>query len=204
MSEISYQTVQPLTACASVVDMRPTDADKQFSVDYTLLAQGRYKEWFYEGMDEAGKIYLQQPARMPEAPKADNHLINFESSQVKGWQRKAACAGADPGVFFVEEGQDPKRAYAKPDAKWRQFCPQCPVRESCLEAARESKSVGIWGGKVFAHPQNKSGSINFIREYDDTNLPRRGRPRKQSWEEMQREINDRISDAAARESLVAE
>lgn len=152
------------------------DADKQFNIKYALLAEGRYREWFYQGMDEVGRRFVKQPARDIEIAEADNYLINWESDQPRGWQSEAACKDADPEVFFVDEGQDPKRAYAKPDAEWRNLCPVCPVREQCLGLARESRSVGIFGGKVFTIPSKKSSSLNSIVEYDDTNLPPRGRP----------------------------
>ena len=183
-----------------------SDHEKQFDYDYSLLAQGRYKEWFYAGLGEDCKRYLRQPARVVEKPQPDNYLINYQSSQVRGWQKESACAGVDSSVFFVDEGEAPKVAYAKPDAEWRKFCPQCPVREICLDAARESESVGIWGGKLRLQ-RKSSSSFSNIDEFDDSNIGLvrgKGRPRKQSWEETQKETNDRISDAAACESLVTE
>lgn len=189
------------------MSFRINDADKQFRThNPELLAEGKYKEWFYQGLGKDQLSFLRAPSPKEEAPPADNFLVNFRNTQVRGWQKKSACAGADPGVFFVGEGQSPKVAYAKPDAPWRKLCPQCPVRETCLEAARESESVGIWGGKLRLQ-RKSSSSFSVIDEFDDNNIgtPRkRGRPRKQTWEEMQKEINDRISDATARESLVTE
>lgn len=184
-----------------------SDADKQFSThNLHLLAEGKYKEWFYQGLGKDQLAFLQAPPPVEAPPPADNNLINFQSSQVRGWQKESACAGVDSSVFFVSEGEAPKVAYAKPDAEWRKYCPQCPVRETCLEAARESESVGIWGGKLRLQ-RKSSSSFSNIDEFDDSNIgPVRGkgRPRKQSWEEMQKEINDRISDAAACESLITE
>lgn len=186
------------------------DADKQFSTDYTLLGQGRYREWFWQGLDETQRNFLRAPVAVPTAPPADNYMINWTSDQGKHWYAKAACKDADPVVFFSEgEGVDPKREYLKPDAEWRQYCPQCPVREQCLQLARDSESVGIFGGKIFSYDY-KAG----FKEYDETNVPRRGRPpkaksfarmkdseREEYWKEMQKEIDDRIAAAAARESL---
>lgn len=56
------------------------------------------------------------------------------------WQRKAACKGLDPTIFYPADEDD-----ECPDAK--AVCAQCPVVEPCLEHAlgvREKE--GIWGG----------------------------------------------------------
>lgn len=181
-----------------------------------MLAEGRYREWFWSGFDKSQTAYLKAPVGVPEPPEPEPIYKNKEFAQVKGWREKAACAGADPMLFFVEEGADPRKAYLAPEAGWRKLCPQCPVRELCLELARESESEGIFGGKLFVFFQAwKNGvqeSRKTLHEYDESNIPRKGRPkgsknkpknfalvaaakRQQSWEEMQKEINDRISNS---------
>ncbi len=53
----------------------------------------------------------------------------------------AACARADPDLFFPRERRDPRNREAKG------VCARCPVRDECLEyslATREE--FGIWGG----------------------------------------------------------
>lgn len=168
------------------------------------LDRGEYREWFWDGLDETQINFLKAPVQVPAPPPADNHLVNWQSSTPRGWDENSACADADPLLFFTESHY-PKREYLKPDAGWRQYCPQCPVRETCLQAARDSESVGIWGGKLFIMERNNTKPV----EYDETNITgtgAAGRPRKvktptrmsatereKAWEEMQKEINDRIS-----------
>lgn len=187
-----------------------TDADKAFSRDETLLAEGKYREWFWQGLDPTNVAWLKAPVKTPEPPEPDNYKIDYQNTQVRGWQRNSACKDADPLIFFEEKA--PKQAYAKPDAKWRQYCPQCPVRETCLEAARESDSVGVWGGKLFTVNHDNTGPVKIV-EYGDEDIVPVGRPRKvklsaaaereRYWKEMQKEIDARISAAATRESLSA-
>lgn len=155
-----------------------TRADKQFSTkNWDWLAEGRYKEWFWQGLSPEGVAFIKAPVKTLKAPEPEPIYQNKTFPQVKRWRDEAACAEADPRIFFVEgEGVDPKQEYMKPDAEWRQYCPQCPVRELCLELARDSESVGIFGGKLFAH-QTGSSAFNTVLEFDETNMPKRGRPR---------------------------
>lgn len=61
------------------------------------------------------------------------------------WHARAACAGADPELFFP-----PRSALGSPQAVVAQakaVCATCPVRVPCGEyaiAAREAE--GVWGG----------------------------------------------------------
>jgi hypothetical protein len=137
-------------------------SDYQFDYDTTLLGEGQLKEWFYEGLQESQLAYLRQPARVDKAPQEPVAYDGWESEQPKNWQHGAACQDVDPVVFF-NEGSKPKDAYLKPDAEWRQHCPQCPVRKNCLAAARESESVGIWGG-VYRWYDKKT---HKVEELDD-------------------------------------
>ena len=55
------------------------------------------------------------------------------------WTVDAACADADPSVFFVDHG--------RPATEAKQMCAGCPVRAECLDFALEShERFGIWGG----------------------------------------------------------
>lgn len=56
------------------------------------------------------------------------------------WQKKAACALADPGQFFSEGGRTPASATTP--------CQGCPVREDCLAFVLSSPYLpfGVWGG----------------------------------------------------------
>ena len=56
-----------------------------------------------------------------------------------GWRYRAACRGADLGVFFPGRGESAEPA--------RRICASCPVRQPCLEfALRHGITHGIWGG----------------------------------------------------------
>jgi hypothetical protein len=82
----------------------------------------------------------------------DTDLVKRRRASRAEWQRKAACQGVDPGVFFPQraDGALNPFEYKKATARWRQYCPQCPVRQQCLEAATEYKEVGIWAGFLFS------------------------------------------------------
>ena len=55
------------------------------------------------------------------------------------WRERAACRGADLGLFFPGRGEPAEPA--------RRICAACPVREPCLEfALRHGITHGIWGG----------------------------------------------------------
>ena len=55
------------------------------------------------------------------------------------WMVDAACADADPSLFFV--------AHGKPASEAKAICAGCPVREACLDYALQTKERhGIWGG----------------------------------------------------------
>lgn len=137
-------------------------SDYQFDYDTTLLESGKLKEWFYDGLQESQLAYLRQPARVDIAVQEEVPYDGWQAQQPRMWQHQAACQDVDPVVFF-NEGSKPKDAYLKPDAEWREHCPQCPVREFCIAAARESGSVGIWGG-VYRWYDKKT---HKIEELDD-------------------------------------
>ena len=55
------------------------------------------------------------------------------------WRERAACRGADLGLFFPGRGESAEPA--------RRICAACPVREACLDyALRHGITHGIWGG----------------------------------------------------------
>jgi len=57
------------------------------------------------------------------------------------WQRRAACRGLDPSIFF------PKRDEVRNRRRAQAVCSECPVRDICLvEALRNDEPLGIWGG----------------------------------------------------------
>jgi WhiB family redox-sensing transcriptional regulator len=53
----------------------------------------------------------------------------------------AACATADPDLFFPRERRDPLIRAAKA------VCARCPVRDKCLQYSLDAREeLGIWGG----------------------------------------------------------
>jgi len=61
------------------------------------------------------------------------------------WEKRAACAGMDPAIFFPAPGRGTYR-------QARAICGRCPVRDECLESTlRAEQSVagirrGMFGG----------------------------------------------------------
>lgn len=54
------------------------------------------------------------------------------------WQAHGACQGADPNVFFPNNGA----AHAA-----KAVCAVCPVRAECLDYALDNnEQFGVWGG----------------------------------------------------------
>lgn len=94
----------------------------------------------------------------------------WEDTSPVGWQDKAGCDQANLSVFFPEEGQG-RNWYLAPDAEWREYCPECPVKRLCEDYARQSKSEGVFGGKFFYKKSNEQIMI-------DEHAPKMGRPKK--------------------------
>ena len=61
----------------------------------------------------------------------------------------AACADADPNLFFAPEGEELDDRKAR-EAEARGTCARCPVRRPCLAwAMAQGIEDGIWGGVDF-------------------------------------------------------
>jgi WhiB family redox-sensing transcriptional regulator len=62
------------------------------------------------------------------------------------WHARAACAGADPNLFFPESMKDENALAAK------RICRSCPVARECFESSLElDEPSGIWGGQGRKH-----------------------------------------------------
>jgi hypothetical protein len=60
--------------------------------------------------------------------------------------RSAACAGADPALFFPADGEREADREAR-EAKAKGICAGCPVRAQCYAVAlANGERWGIWGG----------------------------------------------------------
>lgn len=80
----------------------------------------------------------------PSRPPRNRNARLYHSRAVSGpqpWMWEAACATADPDLFFPTEQRDPKIGEAK------RVCASCPVKAECLEYSLASKEEsGVWGG----------------------------------------------------------
>lgn len=73
-------------------------------------------------------------------------------AQGAGWRMKAACAVADPDLFFPEAGTAPERI-----AEAKAYCAACPVKQVCLdEAFRTNERDAIAGGMT---PQEREAQL---------------------------------------------
>jgi WhiB family redox-sensing transcriptional regulator len=55
------------------------------------------------------------------------------------WAEWAACAGADPEIFFPARGHSTRAAQL--------ICAGCPVIAQCAQAAADGRELyGVWGG----------------------------------------------------------
>ena len=68
-----------------------------------------------------------------------------ETTREPDWQELARCndgSGSMTELFFSEQLDDIAAAKA--------FCLGCPVRDECLDGARERREPwGVWGGELF-------------------------------------------------------
>lgn len=63
------------------------------------------------------------------------------------WREHAACAGADPELFYPGQGESTGHALM--------FCHRCPVRTECLdEALSFGDQFGIWGAQGVTERRN--------------------------------------------------
>ncbi|MFZ1249310.1 MAG: WhiB family transcriptional regulator [Candidatus Saccharimonadales bacterium] len=62
------------------------------------------------------------------------------------WQDNAACLGADPELFFYQEGERGLKKRAR-ETTALNFCKVCPVVDECLDfAVSNDITFGLWGG----------------------------------------------------------
>ncbi|MGW0316806.1 WhiB family transcriptional regulator [Streptomyces flavidovirens] len=60
------------------------------------------------------------------------------------WLRSAACADADPEIFFPVGVKGPA---LDEQAAAKEVCGRCPVTRQCLSyALRSGQRTGVWGG----------------------------------------------------------
>lgn len=92
------------------------------------------------------------------------------------WRARAACAKADPDLFFPEPGTP-----AEQIAEAKQYCAACPVRQTCLEdAMRRSEPDAICGGLTVEERQ----ALLHPRGVTKDGKPRVRRPGKTSARQL--------------------
>ena len=63
---------------------------------------------------------------------------------MKDWRSQAACLDEDPELFFPIGSSDPALLQIQ---KAKPVCWRCPVVETCLDWAMETRQeAGVWGG----------------------------------------------------------
>src|SRR4051794_22632321 len=72
-------------------------------------------------------------------PRPASAVLLVPTASTVAWLDQAACAAADPEIFFPASGE--------PDAGAKQYCASCPVRDACREyALAAGEEHGVWGG----------------------------------------------------------
>lgn len=65
----------------------------------------------------------------------------------EGWEASAACRGPHAAAFFPPSHLERKDDKLRREAKAKEICATCHVREECLEYALDIREPhGIWGG----------------------------------------------------------
>lgn len=80
--------------------------------------------------------------------------------QREEWMSEGACRGADPNIFVLDQGYT--------GAKAIEYCQRCTVRTECADYARRTRSVGIFGGKLFtfrqSQPEDLMSPITWLQD----------------------------------------
>lgn len=65
------------------------------------------------------------------------------------WMQEGVCRieHADPNIFIMEQGHTAAEA--------KKYCIRCTVRDECADYARRTRSVGVYGGKLFTVRQSQ-------------------------------------------------
>lgn len=69
------------------------------------------------------------------------------------WWSQAGCRGEPLGLFFGEDGETDTLKAGR-EAKARELCWVCPVRDVCLVQAVQHDDVGVRGGLTYEERRN--------------------------------------------------
>jgi WhiB family transcriptional regulator, redox-sensing transcriptional regulator len=90
-----------------------------------------------------------------------------------GWWARAACASADPELFFPISYSGPALRQV---ARAKAICARCPIRQECLRYALDAGSIqGVWGGMTEGERQRLAGRERRARVHPVQHTG--GRPR---------------------------
>jgi WhiB family transcriptional regulator, redox-sensing transcriptional regulator len=83
-----------------------------------------------------------------------------------GWWTRAACASADPELFFPISYSGPALRQV---ARAKAICARCPIQQECLQYALAAGSIqGVWGGMTEAERRRlgvqHAGARTRVRE----------------------------------------
>jgi WhiB family redox-sensing transcriptional regulator len=83
-----------------------------------------------------------------------------------GWWTRAACASADPELFFPIACSGPALRQV---ARAKAICARCPIQQECLQYALAAGSIqGVWGGMTEAERRRlgvqHTGARTRVRE----------------------------------------
>lgn len=73
------------------------------------------------------------------------------------WRAQAACAGVDPELFFVHEGQGARKDWSFP----RAICASCPVQFDCHLEGVEQKDT--WSMRAGVAPEPRGVVVKLAR-----------------------------------------
>jgi WhiB family redox-sensing transcriptional regulator len=73
----------------------------------------------------------------------------MDGSVIDGWTWRlyAACRDTDPAPFFAPNYFEARVNKREREARAKELCARCPVRQPCLDyAIRHNEEHGVWGG----------------------------------------------------------
>lgn len=97
---------------------------------------------------------------------SDQHVAFL--MQHEPWKERANCIGADPRIFIPDQG------VTTADAKI--YCMSCEVRKECADYGRRTKSIGVFGGKLFTFRFSEPVELMPLRIIND-GRPKPARPK---------------------------
>jgi WhiB family transcriptional regulator, redox-sensing transcriptional regulator len=93
-------------------------------------------------------LWLDRPAAGPAAPRSaqdeKSEVWMTEMDNRAGWWSRAACATADPELFFPISHSGPA---VRQVTRAKAVCARCDIQRECLRYALGAGSIqGVWGG----------------------------------------------------------